>query len=148
MSMTDIELTPRDRERGQQLQRKLVEFGRLLWDMGLDVGPGRLIEASETLGLIDIRNREDFYHALKCSLLSRHEQEPLFEQAFFYFWQLKHRLSKADGNTRVQSNDQRSGKPLRLPPRERQELEAQAARLTLQLLQGQRETFLGRAEVR
>ncbi len=148
MSTADIELTSRDRERGQQLQQKLVEFGRLLWDMGLDVGPGRLIEASETLGLIDIRNREDFYNALKCSLLSRHEQEPLFEQAFFYFWQLKHRLSKADGNARVQSNDQRSGKPLRLPPRERQELEAQAARLTRQLLQGQRETGRGRAEMR
>ncbi|HEX6778038.1 MAG TPA: VWA domain-containing protein, partial [Ktedonobacterales bacterium] len=146
--MADIELTQRDRERGQQLQRKLVEFGRLLWDMGLDVGPGRLIEASETLGLIDVRNREDFYHALKCSLLSRHEQEPLFEQAFFYFWQLKHRLSKTDGNARVQSNDQRSGKPLRLPPRERQELEAQAARLTRQLLQGQRETGRARPEVR
>src|SRR5215472_15639554 len=128
MPEADIVLTPRDLERGQHLQNRLVEFGRLLWDMGLDVGPGRLLEASETLSLIDVRNREDFYHALKCSLLSRHEQEPLFDQAFFYFWQLKHRMHTADANARVQSNDQR-GKPLRLPPRERQELEAQAARL-------------------
>ena len=139
MSDTDILLTPRDRERGQQLQRKLVEFGRLLWDMGLDVGPGRLIEASQTLSLIDVRNREDFYHALKCSLLSHHEQEPLFDQAFFYFWQLKHRLNKAGQNAAVQSQDKAANKPLRLPPRERQELEAQAARLTRQLLQSQRE---------
>ncbi len=136
MSDSDIVLTPRDLERGQQLQYKLVEFGRLLWDMGLDVGPGRLIEASETLSLIDVCNREDFYHALKCSLLSHHEQEPLFDQAFFYFWQVKHRLGKGGQNAAVQSQDQRSGKPLRLPPRERQELEAQAARLTRQLLTG------------
>ncbi len=141
MSEVDIELSERDRERGLQLQRKLVEFGRLLWDMGLDVGPGRLIEASETLSLIDVRNREDFYHALKCNLLSRHEQEPVFDQAFFYFWQLKNRLHGANPNSAVQSNDKRSGKPLRLPPRERQELEAQAARLTRNLMQqGQRES--------
>src|SRR5215469_17530178 len=105
MSTTDIELTQRDRERGQQLQRKLVEFGRLLWDMGLDVGPGRLVEACETISsLVDIRKREDFYDALKCCLLSRHEQEPLFEQAFFYFWQLKHHLNKMSGDAMVQSN--------------------------------------------
>ncbi len=143
MPETDIVLTPRDLERGHYLQRRLVEFGRLLWDMGLDVGPGRLLEASETLSLIDVRNREDFYHALKCSLLSRHEQEALFDQAFFYFWQLKHRLGKMGENAIVQSNEKRAGNPLRLPPRERQELEAQAARLTRQLLQTQRET--GRA---
>src|SRR5215472_13450656 len=94
MSVVDIELTPRDRERGDQLQQKLVEFGRLLWDMGLDVGPGRLIEASEIVSLIDIRKQQDFYDALKCCLLARHEQEPLFNQAFFYFWQLKHHLNK------------------------------------------------------
>jgi uncharacterized protein with von Willebrand factor type A (vWA) domain len=141
MSEIDIEMSERDRERGLQLQRKLVEFGRLLWDMGLDVGPGRLIETSETIRLIDVRNREDFYQTLKCCLLSRHEQEPLFDQAFFYFWQLKNRLHGANANAAVQSSDKRAGKPLRLPPRERQELEAQAARLTRNLMQqGQRET--------
>ncbi|HEY7349646.1 MAG TPA: VWA domain-containing protein [Ktedonobacterales bacterium] len=135
-------LTAHDLERGHQLQRKLVEFGRLLWDMGLDVGPGRMVEASKTISLIDVKKREDFYHALKCTLLSRHEQEPLFDQAFFYFWQMKHRLSKLDDNAIVKSDEKR-GSPIRLPPRERQELEAQAARLTRQLMQPQRDA--GRA---
>ncbi len=138
----NVLLSEHDLERGLQLQRKLVEFGRLLWDMGLDVGPGRMIEASETIALVDVKQREDFYHALKCTLLSRHEQEPLFDQAFFYFWQMKHRLSKLGENAVVKSEEKR-GAPLRLPPRERQELEAQAARLTRQLMQPQRET--GRA---
>jgi uncharacterized protein with von Willebrand factor type A (vWA) domain len=130
----DVLLTTIDLVRADQLQQKLVEFGRLLWDMGLDVGPGRLIEASQIISsLVDIRKRDDFYDALKCCLLSRHEQEPLFDQAFFYFWQLKNRLNKMSGNTTVQSKEQRSGTPMRLPPRERQELEAQAARLTRQL---------------
>src|ERR1051326_6228721 len=135
----DVMLTEHDLERGQQLQRKLVEFGRLLWDMGLDVGPGRIVEASQTLTMIDVKKREDFYHALKCTLLSRHEQEPLFDQAFFYFWQMKPRMGKQDGNATVKSDDRQGGKPMRLPPRERQELEAQAARLTRQLMQPQRE---------
>src|ERR1051326_1345315 len=139
----DVMLTEHDLERGQQLQRKLVEFGRLLWDMGLDVGPGRMVEASQTIALIDVKKREDFYHALKCTLLSRHEQEPLFDQAFFYFWQMKHRMSKAGDNASVKSDDKRGGSPLRLPPRERQELEAQAARLTRQLMQPQRESGRG-----
>jgi uncharacterized protein with von Willebrand factor type A (vWA) domain len=138
----ELLLSEYDLERGLQLQRKLVEFGRLLWDMGLDVGPGRMIEASQTIGLIDLKQREDFYHALKCTLLSHHEQEPLFDQAFFYFWQMKHRLSKLGDNAVVKSEERR-GTPLRLPPRERQELEAQAARLTRQLMQPQRDA--GRA---
>jgi uncharacterized protein with von Willebrand factor type A (vWA) domain len=141
----DVLLTERDLERGQQLQRKLIEFGRLLWDMGLDVGPGRMVEASQTIALIDVKQREDFYHALKCTLLSRHEQEPLFDQAFFYFWQMKHRMSKLGDNASVKSSDDsRRGNALRLPPRERQELEAQAARLTRQLMQPQREPSQGR----
>ncbi|HEU5368674.1 MAG TPA: VWA domain-containing protein, partial [Ktedonobacterales bacterium] len=138
----NLSLTEYDLERGLQLQRKLVEFGRLLWDMGLDVGPGRMVEASQTISLIDLKQREDFYHALKCTLLSRHEQEPLFDQAFFYFWQMKHRLGKLGDNAVVKS-DERRGSPIRLPPRERQELEAQAARLTRQLTQPQRDA--GRA---
>jgi uncharacterized protein with von Willebrand factor type A (vWA) domain len=140
----DVLLTEHDLQRGLQLQRKLVEFGRLLWDMGLDVGPGRMVEASQTIALIDVKKREDFYHALKCTLLSRHEQEPLFDQAFFYFWQMKHRMSKLGDNASVKSDDSRRGNPLRLPPRERQELEAQAARLTRQLMQPQREPSQGR----
>ncbi len=141
----DMLLTEHDLERGQQLQRKLVEFGRLLWDMGLDVGPGRMVEASQTIALIDVKKREDFYHALKCTLLSRHEQEPLFDQAFFYFWQMKHRMRKLGDNASVKSSDDsRRGNALRLPPRERQELEAQAARLTRQLMQPQREPSQGR----
>ncbi len=140
----DVLLTEHDLERGLQLQRKLIEFGRLLWDMGLDVGPGRMVEASRTIAMIDVKKREDFYHALKCTLLSHHEQEPLFDQAFFYFWQMKHRLGKQEGNATVKSDDKRRGTPMRLPPRERQELEAQAARLTRQLMQPQREG--GRAQ--
>lgn len=79
-------LRPIDLERGEKLLYRLTEFGRLLWEVGIQVGPRQMIDLAETLNLVDITRPDDFYNTLKCSLLTRHEQEPLFEQMYQYFW--------------------------------------------------------------
>lgn len=80
-------LSAEELQRGDLLLARIIDFGRLLWELGLDVGPGRVIDLVRSLPLIALSRREDFYTLLKVSLLSRHDQEALFEGAFAYFWQ-------------------------------------------------------------
>ena len=69
-----------------QLFHNLILFGRLLRGLGLDVNPGRMIDLVHALGHIDIGRRDDFYYAARSLLVHRHEDLPLFEQAFEMFW--------------------------------------------------------------
>ena len=78
----DVILQQPDLARGEHLLYRLTEFGRLLWESGITVGPHQIIDLVATLNVIDITNKEDFYCALKCSLVTRHEQEPIFDQLF------------------------------------------------------------------
>ncbi|MGZ3681554.1 MAG: hypothetical protein ACXWQR_24610, partial [Ktedonobacterales bacterium] len=80
------ELSEAERARGDLLLARIVDFARLLWELGLDVGPGRIVELAESLPLINVGRRDEFYTFLKVSLVSKHEQEPIFDQAFAYFW--------------------------------------------------------------
>lgn len=106
--------------RGQRLLYRLTEFGRLLWESGIAVGPHQIIDLAETLDNIDIRNKEDFYAALKCSLVTRHEQEPIFDQMFDYFWFMHTHLGQKPKESKLGSK--RKEHPLRLPPNERKRL--------------------------
>jgi uncharacterized protein with von Willebrand factor type A (vWA) domain len=117
---TEEPLRPQDIERGERLVYRLTEFGRLLWEVGIDVGPRKMLDLAETLNFIDITNKEDFYNALKCSLLSKHEQEPIFDQMFFYYWHMRDRQDKKAENP--QGPAKRDQKQLRLPPSERKRL--------------------------
>src|ERR1051326_4969707 len=79
-------MRPIDIERGERLLYRLTEFGRLLWEVGIHVGPRQMLDLVETLKYIDLTNKEDFYYTLQCGLLGRHELEPLFDQMFAYYW--------------------------------------------------------------
>jgi uncharacterized protein with von Willebrand factor type A (vWA) domain len=115
---TPLEMRPIDIERGERLLYRLTEFGHLLWEAGIHVGPRQMLDLTETLQYVDPKSKEDFYNALKCSLLTRHEQETLFDQMYVYYWYMRDRQSKEkkDGASR---QDERQ---LRLPPSERKRL--------------------------
>src|SRR5579863_9117552 len=87
-----------DIERGERLLYRLTEFGRILWEVGIDVGPRKMLELAETLDYIDVTNQEDFYNTLKCSLLARHEQETLLHQTFHYYWYMRDRQDEKGQN--------------------------------------------------
>jgi uncharacterized protein with von Willebrand factor type A (vWA) domain len=112
-------LTPLELERGERLLYRLTEFGRLLWEVGIDVGPRKNLDLAETLGYIDITNKDDFYDTLKCSLLPRHEQEPVFNQMFFYYWYTRDRQDQKAAQNGAAKRDDRQ---IRLPPSERKRL--------------------------
>ena len=119
-NFTDNPLRPLELERGERLLYRLTEFGRILWEVGIDVGPRKMLDLAETLKYVDITNKEDFYNTLKCSLLAKHEQEALFNQMFLYYWYMRDRQNKKDENPRGAAK--RDERQMRLPPSERKRL--------------------------
>jgi uncharacterized protein len=109
-------LRPLEIERGERLLYRLTEFGRILWEVGIDVGPRKMLDLAVTLDYIDITDKEEFYDTLKCSLLAKHEQEPIFNQMYLYYWYMRDRQEKKGDETPGAAK--RDEKKMRLPPSE------------------------------
>ena len=62
--------------------RHVVTFGRVLREVGLEVGPGRVADALRGLDAVDLTRQEDVYFALRQTLVSRHDELELFDRAF------------------------------------------------------------------
>lgn len=110
-----LKLRPLDIARGERLLYRLTEFGRLLWEVGINVGPRRMLDLAQTLDYIDITNKEDFYNTLKCCLLAKHEQEPIFDQMFRYYWFIRNKQQKSG---QAKGAAKREERQMRLPPSE------------------------------
>jgi uncharacterized protein with von Willebrand factor type A (vWA) domain len=115
-----LEMRPIDIERGERLLYRLTEFGRLLWEVGINVGPRQMLDLVETLKYVDLTSKEDFYHTLKCCLLTRHEQEPVFDQMFHYYWFIRDNPNKKSKEAKGAAK--REERQMRLPPSERKRL--------------------------
>jgi uncharacterized protein with von Willebrand factor type A (vWA) domain len=74
------------------LPEHVLAFGYLLREMGIAVSPGQMVDLVGALEHISLANREDFKAAMRCMLILRHEDLPLFDMAFEFFWR------KAAGN--------------------------------------------------
>ena len=62
--------------------RHVVTFGRVLREAGLEVGPGRVVDALRALDAVQIDRQEDVYFALRQTLVSRQDELDLFDRAF------------------------------------------------------------------
>src|SRR6185312_1916045 len=60
----------------------VVTFGRVLREVGLEVGPGRLQDAVRGLDAVDLTEQDDVYWALRQTLVSRRDELELFDRAF------------------------------------------------------------------
>ncbi len=67
---------------GDAVVRKLVTFGRILREAGVDVGPGRIQDALRALDEVDLRRRDEVYAALACTLIARRDDLEIFDRAF------------------------------------------------------------------
>ncbi len=61
-------------------------FGRVLRGLGIEVGPGSMIDLAAALGHVDVGRRQDFFHTARCLLVRRREDLRLFDEAFDAFW--------------------------------------------------------------
>lgn len=69
-----------------QLLGNLILFGRLLRGLGLDVNTGRVMDVAHALEYVEIGRKPDFYFTLRSLFVHRHEDLPLFDEAFQAFW--------------------------------------------------------------
>ena len=72
----------------------LVHFARILRRAGLHVGPRQVLDAVEAVETAGIGRREDFYWTLRATLIKRHEEHEIFDQAFHVFWRNPKLLDK------------------------------------------------------
>jgi len=67
---------------GDAITRHVVTFGRVLREVGLEVGPGRVSDALRGLDAVELTRQEDVYFTLRQTLVSRHDELDLFDRAF------------------------------------------------------------------
>ena len=67
----------------------IVHFGRVLRRAGLKIGPGGIRDAIDSVDAIGVGAREEFYTALFCNFVKRHEDKPVFDEAFDLFWRAR-----------------------------------------------------------
>ena len=78
--MKKLEITPK-------LDKNIVFFARLLRASGISIGSDSIMEAIESIKLVDIKNKKSFFYALQTCFIKRPEDMKIFEQAFYLFWQ-------------------------------------------------------------
>jgi uncharacterized protein len=79
---------------GGKLADNITHFARALRKAGLKIGPGAVIDAVEAVEAIGIGSREEFYTALFCVFVKRHEDKAVFDEAFKLFWRSRELIAK------------------------------------------------------
>jgi uncharacterized protein len=69
-----------------RIDRRIAAFTRLLRDRGVPVPGGRALDVIEALTHVDAGARDDVYHVCRALLVSRHDDQPVFDLAFDDFW--------------------------------------------------------------
>ena len=73
-----------------RLPENVMHFARLLRAAGMRVGSDRVLDCVRALEIAGAHQfplrRDDWYWTMSAVLLSRHEQRPIFDQAFRIFW--------------------------------------------------------------
>jgi uncharacterized protein with von Willebrand factor type A (vWA) domain len=100
---------------GGHLLEHVLAFTYLLREMSVDVSPGQALELVRALEHVPITSREDFRGAARCTLIRRHEDLPLFDTAFAFYW----KTSTFDPTMLAMPVMKTPAKPLRLPRRPR-----------------------------
>src|SRR5688572_23476683 len=72
----------------------IVYFARALRKSGMRVGPAAVKDAIEAVLAAGIGSRDDFYWTLHAVLVTRHEDHPVFDEAFRLFWKSRELIEK------------------------------------------------------
>jgi hypothetical protein len=69
-----------------RLAANVVHFARVLRTSGIPIGTDKVMDAVRVLPLSGLERREDWHATLAALFVTRHEQQPLFDEAFERFW--------------------------------------------------------------
>ncbi len=73
-------------EAGPVMLVQVVRFARLLRYMGIKVSPGHMLDFLNSLEFVGWERRDDVKASGRTTLISRHEDIPLYDEAFDAFW--------------------------------------------------------------
>ncbi|MDR6818812.1 uncharacterized protein with von Willebrand factor type A (vWA) domain [Neorhizobium sp. 2083] len=113
-----------------RLADNLVYFSRVLRRAGLKTGPAAAADAIAAVDAIGIGSREEFHAALSAVFVKRHEDQPVFDEAFRLFWRSRDLVGKMIAMMSPKAADNR----------EREKQKAGAARVSEALTADQPET--------
>ncbi|CDX11889.1 VWA containing CoxE family protein [Mesorhizobium sp. ORS 3324] len=85
---------PREATAEGRIADNIVYFARALRKAGMRVGPASVKDAIEAVLAAGIGSRDDFYWTLHAVLVSRHEDHPVFDEAFRLFWKSRELIEK------------------------------------------------------
>ena len=77
-----------------KLAENVAHFARALRIAGIPVGPGAVVEAVEALADGALGGREDVYWTLHAIFVKKHEDTPVYDQAFRLFWRRRNLIEK------------------------------------------------------
>mgnify|MGYP005835630691 CR=1 FL=1 len=107
---------------GGHLLAHVLQFGRLLRIMGVNVSLSQMLDLVKALGYVSITDRDSFYYSARALLVNRREDLPIFDQAFRLFWEMQQPPEKRDPTRPTKT------KRARLPERRAEDVAASAAR--------------------
>ncbi len=73
----------------RDLTRAMLGFGAALRSSGMQVTTGALMDAVRALEAVDLLDRAEVYLALRALLMSRIEEQPVFDRCFDAFWKFR-----------------------------------------------------------
>ncbi len=71
---------------GGRIAENILAFARLLRQAGLNVGPGKVVLATEAVLAAGIESPKTLYWTLHSVFVNRRAEHDLFNQAFVMFW--------------------------------------------------------------
>lgn len=77
-----------------RLADNIVHFARVLRKAGMRIGPAAVADAIEAVKAVGIGDRDEFHAALHCTLVRRHEDQAVFDEAFRLFWRSRDLVQK------------------------------------------------------
>ncbi|MBN9070830.1 MAG: VWA domain-containing protein [Rhizobiales bacterium] len=82
------------RQADGRIADNIVYFARTLRKAGMRVGPASVKDGIEAVLAAGIGSRDDFYWTLHAVLVTRHEDHPVFDEAFRLFWKSRELIEK------------------------------------------------------
>lgn len=86
--------TPKQAVADGRIADNIVYFARALRKAGMRVGPASVVDAIDAVIATGIGTRDDFYWTLHAVLVTRHEDHPVFDEAFRLFWKSRELIEK------------------------------------------------------
>jgi uncharacterized protein with von Willebrand factor type A (vWA) domain len=97
------------------LLHNLLLFGQVLRRLGLDAGPGNMLDLVRATEYAPIGRKQDFRSAARCLLVHRNQDLALFDEAFRVFWR-RPPTGQSTRDLRSMGEQRRYRQPQVVPP--------------------------------